>query len=370
MRIAINGLFLQQPATGTGQYLRELVTALRSIAPDDEFTLIAPHSDASAPTTVLVAPTQSQRENLAKLEFEQITFPRAVNAHRFDAAHVPHFGPPLFPSRPTVVTVHDLIPLVLPTYRGSTLVQLYTRLVSTSARRAHAILADSEASARDIEKYLRIPRAKIHVVYLAAHARYQTNLAAEELARVRAQYNLPEHFALYLGGFDARKNVARLVEAFSHLGTGDWELVLAGKLPERDSDFFPDPRRIAAQYKISDRVYFPGFIAEADKPALYALARVFVYASQYEGFGLPPLEAMACGTPVICANTSSLLEVVGSAGILLAPDDADAWSDALREVLCDDARWAQLRALGLTQARKFSWERAARETLAVYRAVV
>lgn len=370
MRVALNGLFLQHPATGTGQYLRELVDALRALAPNDEFAFIAPRADNTAPAPVRVTPTRLANENFSKLEFEQFTFPRATAKNRFDLAHVPHFGSPLFSSIPIIVTIHDLIPLVLPAYRGSLQVRLYTKLAASGAQRARAILADSEASARDIEKHLRIPRAQIHVVYLAAHPRFQPDIAAEELQRVRAKYNLPERFALYLGGFDARKNVARIVEAFASIETGDWRLVLAGKLPSQDSAFFPDPRRIAAENKMADRVIFPEFIDEADKPALYALARVFLYASQYEGFGLPPLEAMACGTPVICANTASLPEIVGGAGILLSPDDTRAWSDALRVVLDDAARWADMRALGLAQARKFSWERAARETLAVYRAVV
>ena len=370
MRVAINGLFLQEPATGTGQYLREIVAAMRALAPDDEFAFIAPRADDTAPARVIVQSTRLRRENFAKLEFEQFTFPRAAQKNQFDLAHIPHFGPPLFSKLSTVVTIHDLIPLVLPAYRGSTRVQMYTRLAAYAAQRARAICADSEASARDIEKHLHIPRAKIHVVYLAAHARFRADIAQTELERVKAKYNLPAQFVLYLGGFDARKNVALILRAFADAGDKHYKLVLAGKLPARDSDFFPDPRRLAAEQKISERVIFPGFIDEADKPALYALARVFVYASQYEGFGLPPLEAMSCGTPVLCASTSSLPEVVGDAGSLLDAQDARAWGDALRAILSDTARWAQMRAAGLVQAQKFSWMRAARETLDVYRAVV
>lgn len=370
MRVALNGLFLREPATGTGQYLRELVTALRALTPEDEFTFIAPRAQADAPASVRVAPTRARRENLAKLEFEQWTFPRAARKNHFDLAHVPHWGAPLFSKIPTVVTIHDLIPLTLPVYRGSTRVRLYTKLVSAAAQRARAILADSEASARDIEKHLRLPRAKIHVVYLAAHSRFHANIPSADLERVRAKYALPEQFVLYLGGFDARKNVARIIKAFSGLEFGAWRLVLAGKLPNQDSAFFPDPRRIALENKIADRVAFPGFIDEADKPALYALARVFLYASQYEGFGLPPLEALACGTPVICADTSSLPEVVGDAGILVSPHETNDWTAALTQLLTDAARRNELRARGFAQAQKFSWERAARETLAVYRAVV
>src|SRR5581483_7812789 len=163
MRVALNGLFLQQPSTGTGQYLRELATALRAQAPDVELTFIAPLLDPTAPAPVIVQPTKLRRENFAKLEFEQITFPR-VTKNKFTLAHIPHFGPPLFQHLPTVVTIHDLIPIVLPAYRGSWRVRLYTRLAALGARRAQAVIADSYASARDIERHFRIPSERIYVV--------------------------------------------------------------------------------------------------------------------------------------------------------------------------------------------------------------
>ncbi len=367
MRVALNGLFLAYPATGTGQYLRELVNALRAQFPHDEFIFLAPRADSTAPARVEIQPTRFARENPAKLEFEQIIFPRA--ATKFDLAHVPHFGSPLFPTHPTIVTIHDLIPRVLPAYRGGARVRLYTRLASLAARRADVIIADSFASARDIETELEIPRRKIHVVHLGVHARFEPPPRAE-IARVRAKYKLPENFVLYLGGFDVRKNVMRVVETFAGLGTGDASLVLAGKLPDADSEFFPDPQMLAEKFGVLNRTHFIGFVAEEDKPALYAAARVFLYPSRYEGFGLPPLEAMACGTPVIVSNSASLPEVVGDAGFLLDAHDAQGWSNALRELLSNETRWNELHARGLEQAKNFSWERAARETMDVYRGVV
>jgi len=135
-----------------------------------------------------------------------------------------------------------------------------------------------------------------------------------------------------------------------------------------DSAFFPDPRRLARESNLAnDAIQFIGWVEEADKPALYSSATVFVFASLYEGFGLPPLEAMACGTPVICANTSSLPEVVGDAAITVNPHDVEAWAEALRTVLTDPAHQLEMRERGIAQARKFSWRRAAQETLVVYR---
>lgn len=372
MRVALNGLFLAAPDTGTGQYLRELVREMVRLAAHDEFTLIAPVADPSAPAGVLVAPTLSKTENLGKLEFEQLTFPRACRRGRFHLAHVPHFGPPLRSSVPTVVTIHDLIPLRLPAYRGSPGVQLYTKLAAVAARRARLIFTDSETSARDIQLLLDIPRERIRVVYLAADSRFAPVKDIAELARMRAKYQLPERFILYLGGFDVRKNVGCMIEAFSGLEAeraNGWRLVLAGQLPTKHSAFFPDPQQTAKEFGVHNDTQFIGYISEEDKPALVSAASIFVYPSRYEGFGLPPLEALACGTPVLAANSASLPEVIGDAGILLDPDDARAWSEALHTLINDPARYRDLQGAGPAQARKFSWTRTAQKTLEAYRSV-
>lgn len=369
LRIALNGLFLQWPATGTGQYLRALVRTMAALEPEVELVLIAPRADPTVPVPLQIRPTWARQADLAKVEFEHITFPRAATRGGFTLAHIPHFGPPLLAALPTVVTIHDLIPLALPAYRGSPLVRLYTWLAARGARRATRIIADSNASARDVEHYLGISSERMRVVPLAAAARYRPIVERAELARVRATYNLPERFILYLGGFDVRKNVWRLMEIFAALEEerrGGWKLVLAGKLPERDSAFFPDPRRLAAEKGVLGEVHFTGFVNEEDKPALYTLARAFLFPSEYEGFGLPPLEAMACGTPVVASNRSALPEVVGAGGLLIAPDDVGGWCAALRALLNDEAIYAAWRARGMEQARRFTWERTARATLAVY----
>lgn len=370
MRVALNGLFLEAPATGTGQYLRSLVPALRALAPQDEFVLVAPRADDTA-GTVVVRPTRLKIANAAKVEFEQVTFPRACAAGGFTLAHVPHFGPPLAPPVPTVVTIHDLIPMILKAYRGSAAVRFYTQLAARGARRAHAVLTDSHASACDIETRLGIPRERVHVVYLAADERFSPPSGAE-VSRVRARFGLPERFVLYLGGYDVRKNVEQALGAFAACEAerrAGWKLVLAGELPERSTAFFPDPRQSDAARQVGADLMCTGFVDEQDKPGLYGAARALVYPSRYEGFGLPPLEAMASGTPVLAANTTSLPEVVGEAGILLDPDDTRAWATALAQVINLDQLWSVQREAGLRRASAFSWARTARETLAVYHQV-
>jgi glycosyltransferase involved in cell wall biosynthesis len=175
---------------------------------------------------------------------------------------------------------------------------------------------------------------------------------------------------LYLGGFDVRKNVSGILRAFARLGAwgahADLHLVIAGVLPCQDNATFPSPRRVVAELGITERVRFAGWVDEEDKPVLYSAAIAFLFPSHYEGFGLPPLEAMACGTPVIVSDRSSLPEIVGDGGLCVDADDPDAIARAMDRVLGDTSLHARLRQAALIQARRFSWRRTAQETITAY----
>jgi len=363
MRIGINALFLNRPETGSGQYTRHLLEALAKVDPTDEYLLFSPGP---------IPNTQYPISNLAKLWFEQVTFPQACHRSDVALAHVPYFASPFFPTVPTVVTVHDLVPLILPAYRGSLLARLYTRLVAAAARKARAIITVSQASQRDIVRYLHVPPEQIHVTYEAAGESFQPVEDAAQSVAIRHKVGLPQRYLLYLGGFDQRKNLSALLRAFALLVNRQAQarLVVAGQLPGRDSPLFPDPGRLVGELGIKERVIFTGWVAEDDKPALLRGAVAFVFPSLYEGFGLPPLEAMACGTPVIASNRSSLPEVVGEGGILVEPTDVEALAEALEVLWVDDALRAELRQRALAQAARFSWKQTAQETLAVYRKLV
>jgi glycosyltransferase involved in cell wall biosynthesis len=385
VRIGINAFYLGAVTTGSGQYIHHLVRRLTRLGDESEYILVKHTgwrmqntSHSYSPFCILHSvptPFDSISENLAKLWFEQVSFPRACRRQDVELAHVPYFASPLFPTTPTVVTVHDLIPMLLPAYRGSTLVRLYTRLVAAAARKADMVLTDSQASKRDIVRLLGIPAERVRVIYLAADDIYQPVRDEHRLAAVRRKYGLPESYLLYLGGFDRRKNVPTLLKAFAQLAKasriGDWRvsLVIAGRLPERGADFFPDPRPIAQELGIGKRVVFTGWVPEEDKPALYSGARALVFPSLYEGFGLPPLEALACGTPVIASNKGSLPEIVGEGGLLVEPDDVEGLAGAMEKLLADNDLQTDLRQKGLAHAAKFSWEKTARETMAVYQEV-
>ncbi len=386
MRIALNGIFFDRPTTGSGQYLRALLLALAQRDLEDEYIVVVPQDDLTgtevralndiSPRAFLYPEDVSLRrfnENLGKVWFEQIAFSNVCRRERVAIAHVPYFAPPLSPATHTVVTIHDLIPMILPLYRGSFGVRLYTQLVAAAARRADAIIADSECSKRDIVGRLGIDPARVHVIYLAADARYQPISDPASLAALPRKYALPEKFLLYLGGFDQRKNVRVIVEAFALLPEiykEGYRLVFAGVTLGSDSEFFPDPRRIAHEAGLADdAVQFIGWVPEEDKPALYASATAFLFPSLYEGFGLPPLEAMACGTPVIASDVASLPEVVGDAALTAGPGSPLAWAEAIRALVNDASRRDAMRERGIAQSKKFSWARAAEETLAVYRSL-
>ena len=312
MRILVNGWFWGQATTGSGQYLAALGEQWARPDFDHEFILARPTMAKDGPRLPdgwrearLGTPVDRLGENLAKLWFEQVTFPRACRRLKADVAFAPYWGSPWFCPCPVVVTVHDLIPLLLPLYRGGLLQRGYTRLVAGAARRAAAVVTDSQASRDDIVRNLRIPAARVHPIYLASAAGEPMD---EDDGAARARLGLPPGpFLLYLGGFDARKNLPRTMAAYGRLvermtaeGREPPTLVVAGGLPAEDTPFSPDPRRVAREWGLADRVLFTGRVSEADKAALHRMAAAALFLSEYEGFGLPVLEAMtwAGGRPL------------------------------------------------------------------------
>ncbi|MBX3084656.1 MAG: glycosyltransferase family 4 protein [Anaerolineae bacterium] len=379
MHIAFNAWFWDQPFTGSGQYLRQLVPALRQIDSTLRITLILPdriHESDDLPDGVdaIYAKTRFGGQ-LGKVWFEQTAYPRAVAAIKPDIAHVPYWGGPLDSPVPQVVTIHDVIPLSMAEYRSGALPRLYFSLVTASAKGATAIITDSEFSKQEIVTKIGVPAERVTAIPLAASPYFHPRIGAERDEEVRARYKLPESYALYLGGYDVRKNLHALISAYTFVGPSvgeEYPLLLAGKPPtDWGSPRFPDlPNAILERPELAQWIHWLGPVDEADKPALYRMASVFCFPSRYEGFGLGPLEAMACGTPVVAANASSVPEVVGEAAYLVDPDDSRAMGGAIIAVLIQNDLRDSLRNLGLAQASAFSWQRTARETLAVYHKVV
>jgi glycosyltransferase involved in cell wall biosynthesis len=237
-----------------------------------------------------------------------------------------------------------------------------------SARRADRVIAISEATRRDVIKFLRVAPERVTRVYCGVDARFHPFDDGDVLRRFREDRHLPDHFVLYLGTIEPRKNLVRLIDAYADLrrrGTTDWPLVLAGGRGWRDELVLQHADRLG----LGEAVRFAGFVPEDEIPLWYNAADFFVYPSEYEGFGLPPLEALACGTPVVASNRASLPEVLDDAAILVDPADTHAIADGMERLLADSALRSRLSAAGPLQASGFSWRAMAEETLNVYRAV-
>jgi glycosyltransferase involved in cell wall biosynthesis len=383
MHVVVNGWFWDRPNTGSGQYVRQCVAAMAALAPDVRFTVVIPQDkslgsgprlqEPSLPTTCDLNPVPCALSDWGKLRFEQFTFPHLCRDLRADVVHVPYWGSPLDANIPTVVSILDLIPLLLPEYRGGPLVRAYTGLVKAAAMNARLVLTISESSRRDIVEHLVIPDSRVRVTYLAAALHYSPRRDPVDDAALRRNHpDLPQDYVLYLGGFDARKNIETLLQVYTWAQQAighDFPLVIAGALPQQGG-LFRDPRVIARALQVEDVVRCIGPVSEQDKPSLYRGARAFLYPTHYEGFGLPALEALACGVPVVGSNASSVPEIVGQAGMLVAPDDARSMAGALIAVVTDMDLHDELARAAEEQAAKFSWEKCARETLQAYRDVL
>ncbi len=370
MRIIVSGWFLSHADTGSGQYLHALLRELPALAADLDLHVVAPLPAPQPPGWQLHARLAGSRP-LAKVRFEQLEIPRAARQLQADIVHIPYWAPPLRSPAPLVVTVHDIIPLLLPEHRGSLPMRLYAALAAAATRGATKVIADSRSSSRDIIARLQLPPERVHTVHLAAAEHFASAAGAAPADSLRAKYGLPICYVLYLGGFQRRKNVRHLLAAWTWARSGlpeGYQLVIAGRLPPHpDGRLFHDLPAIAVRHGIRESVRFIGAVDEADKPALYQGAACFVFPSSYEGFGLPPLEAMACGVPVVTTGTGSLGEVVGDAAYLVSdPTDARKLGAAIISVIVDTELASDLRARGLKQAALFSWEQTARETVRIY----
>ena len=292
---------------------------------------------------------------------------------RVDLFHSPDFTlPPVLRAR-TLVTVHDLSFLRVPDCFPDGLLRYLETAVPRAVRRADHVIADSHATCLDLIELLGAPQGKVSVIHSGVEPRFHhmsDTASGETMATVRCKYDLPQRFVLSVGTIQPRKNLARLVEAFGRLiaqrPTLDWDLVIAGGKGWLYEEVFEQARVPG----LEGRVRFIGFVDDADLPALYNLAGLFVFPSLYEGFGLPPLEAMACGVPVVCSKVSSLPEVVGDAALTIDPLDVTGLAEAMRRAIEDASLRSSLVQQGRARAAQFTWSKAAQELLKVYSDVI
>jgi glycosyltransferase involved in cell wall biosynthesis len=366
MRIGIDARLVYYHQAGIGQYILRLTQALAQIDHVDQFILFKSRKDK----TLIVDHPRFKLDQLwtpSHHRFERWALSLELAPFALDVLHSPDFIPPARTRCPSVITMHDLAFLLYPRFLTRDSARYYGQ-VDVAARQADHIIAVSESTKRDTVRLLGVPPQKITVIHEAAHPLFTPLTDDETLARIRVHYRLPSDFVLFVSTIEPRKNLPTLLRAFRRLRDNyksQTLLAIAG----RRGWLSEEVDGVIADLKLDNAVRFLGGVPNEELVYLYNAARLFVLPSFYEGFGLPPLEAMACGTPVIVSNVSSLPEVVGDAGLLVHPEDVEGLTVAMWRALTDEDLRRELREKGFKRARTFSWQRAARETLDVYRKV-
>ncbi|MBI5877743.1 MAG: glycosyltransferase family 4 protein [Chloroflexi bacterium] len=365
---AFDARTVQDHFPGIARYGFNLVSAMLDLDTGQQFELLGPPPELN--TRFDLSPWQSKANaRVTTIPASLFSLAGQWRARQWIARvkprlyHSPYYLMPYWTPCPSIVTVHDLIPLLYPQYFTAMQRLIFGMAMRLAVGRARWIIADSESTARDLRARLHARTDRVVVIHLGVDPVMQP-APAENIEALRAHYGLPEPYVLYVGSNKPHKNLLRLVEAYARIAEREQTpLVVAGHW---DAEH-PEARERAEQLGLGQSVRWLGAIPADDLPALYSGATLFVFPSEYEGFGLPVLEAMACGAPVLCADSSSLPEVAGVAATLIDPRHIEGWSHAIERLLANAEQRAQMREAGLRRAARFAWSETARQTLAVYR---
>ncbi len=373
MRIGIDATALPARPVGAGHYIIQLIRAFARQPLEDEFCVFVqqhglpllglPPGSQSSAFRILPLPDIPPARRLA---WEQTAFPRLAAQQRLDMLHSLHYTLPLAYPGKRVVTLHDTTFFLYPKLHTLSKRYFFRFFIHTSGRLADALTADSESTRQDAIRLANISPQKIFTAQLGVTSDFAPlDTTSASANAVRQKYNLPEHFVLYVGLIEPRKNVPTLLQAFAQVSPQfpDYRLVMAG----RRGWMVEHLDQQVADLGLAEKVLFTGYIEQKDLPMIFNLAQCFVYPSFYEGFGLPVLEAMACGVPVITSNVSSMPEILGNAGVQVSPHDSQGLAAALQGLLSDPAERKRLSALGIERAATFTWQRTAEKTRLAYR---
>jgi glycosyltransferase involved in cell wall biosynthesis len=364
MRIAIDARKLRD--YGIGTYVRNLLRELARMEDSHEYVVFCREADWDSIEDLGPRFRPLVETAGAYSIAEQFALPIDLRREAVDLFHAPHYVlPPLTRCR-SVVTIHDCIHLMFPQYLPTRGAFTYAKWsIRQAAQRATRVMTVSESSKRDILRFVDTEPDKIDVIYNAYDERFAIEPREDAVVRVRERYQLHDEFVLYAGNVKPHKNLERLIDAF-HLvrkrGLDHLKLVLIGD----EISKYTGLRRAVHHHQLHKYVRFLGYLPEETLAVMYRLAGVFVFPSLYEGFGLPPLEAMASGTPVVTSNVSSLPEVAGDAAVLVDPYDPQAIADGIYRVLTDERLRREMVRKGIARAGQFSWEQSVRRVRAIY----
>jgi glycosyltransferase involved in cell wall biosynthesis len=373
MRILIDATSITTRKAGVGVYASNLIEEMASLLREgDELFVLAQDDDPEmdfrrqARVKMLLVPAGVFRHLPLRFVLEQAILPVLLAWHRVEVLHSLHYSFPLvrFGTR-QVVTIHDMTSFTMPELLRRLNAIYYRVFARAAVRRADAIIFVSESTRRDCIRILGTAGRSSRVIYLGKSAAFRPDLGQDLCVEARERYGIGAEYVLYIGTIEPRKNLSNLVAAFAALSGKYPSLLLA--IAGMKGWMFEGLFKQVAALGLGSRVIFAGYVAEEDKPYLIAGAKAFAYPSLYEGFGIPVLEALACGTPTVTSNLSSIPEVAGDAALLVDPCDAGQISEALDRILSEEALRDSLRAASLEQAAKFTWSKTAESTLQSYR---
>lgn len=365
MRIGIDCRLPTYQMGGISQSVLHLIPALAALDKENEYLLF--HSRKERRSFV-PAVGQFDRRNLwtpCHHRVERWALGAELLPYKLDVFHSPDFIPPAIGARKRIITIHDLNFVYYPEFLTAESKRYYSGQIEWAAKEADHIAVDSHATRRDVIDLLAIPPEKVTTVHLAANPLYEQSFSTTAVTETLHKHNLPRGFILFVGTLEPRKNLPTLIQAYAQLRQGyhiDVPLILVGSKGWIFDDIFATIDKLDLNRHVR---HLPGIFDE-ELAHIYHAAGVLVTPSYYEGFGLPALEGQHCGCPVVVSNRGSLPEIVGKKGIMLEPDDLDSWVTTLAAVLTDTAMRTSMIENGLEQAKTFSWEQTARDTLAVY----
>lgn len=367
VRIGIDGIPLAEPKTGVGHYTFEIAVEVARQSPSDSFEVLShlPFSDldpAPANLGFIQLPVNS-----ATKHWWTIGLPLYIRRARFDLFHGTNYDVPVWGGCPTVLTIHDLSQLLFPQTHEERRVGRARRRLPVMSRRATVIITPTQAVKSEVCEHLRIARDKVVVVNEAPRRSFQPMPLAQASATLQ-RLGIEDEFILYVGTIEPRKNLITLIRAFEEIlrsTTLRPQLVIAGKKGWLNEELFA----YIDSAKLGDRLCFTGYLGDDELRALYSACRVMVYPALYEGAGLPTLEAMACGAAVITTDTPAIVEMVGDKARLFSPADFRALAQQIVELLTSPGARQSLSRAGIEHAARFTWERAAKETLKIYREI-
>jgi len=371
-RIGIDARMYRPGATGIGRYIFELTQALFEIDKENEYILFfneeAYHSYTCPNHRISKRRTKAKYYSLG----EQTVFLQDLVRENLDLVHFTHFNAPILYNNPSVVTIHDLTLSKFPGQKMNTMIHkmAYNYTIKNITQKAKQIIAVSKHTAKDLKEMLNVPKEKISVVYEGISKEFENIEDIKELKKVKTKYRITKPYFLYIGVWRNHKNLVNLVKGFKILREKyktDAQLVLTGR---EDNKHYPEVRNTINAHQLSNEIITPGFIPEEDIVALYNAAEALVNPSLYEGFGFPPLEAMACLTPAVVSNASCHKEIYKDNALYFKPDDTNDIAEKLNKIITDQKERERLIKSGIKYVKDFNWEKTAKETLGIYLKVI